>query len=333
MNNDTRTRKWLITINNPIEKGYTHEYIKEQLSKFKSCVYWCISDEQGMQDNTYHTHIFLACSNAVRFSTIKKRFDGGHFDMCKGTSQQNKDYVFKEGKYAGSAKEDTRLDGTQEEWGELPIERQGARNDLADVYDMIKSGMTNYDILELCPEQMLNLDSIDRTRLIIQQDKFKSTFRNLEVTYIYGSTGSGKTRYVMEKYGYENVYRVTNYKNPFDCYKGQDVILFDEFRSSLPLADMLKYLDGYPVDLPCRFSDKHACFTKVYFTTNIPLESQYTNIQRDEWESYKAFLRRIHNYYCFDLSNNGSVHTKLDINKLINSDGFKSFSGRLPYDN
>lgn len=104
----------------------------------------------------------------------------------------------------------------------------------------------------------------------------------------------------MEKYGYENVYRVTNYKHPFDQYKGEDVILFDEFRSSLPLADMLKYLDGYPVTLPCRFTDSYACFTKVYFTTNIPLDKQYINIQRDEIESYKAFLRRIHKVINWD---------------------------------
>lgn len=30
---DPESRKWLLTINNPVEKGFTHEYIKEQLSK------------------------------------------------------------------------------------------------------------------------------------------------------------------------------------------------------------------------------------------------------------------------------------------------------------
>ena len=66
----------------------------------------------------------------------------------------------------------------------------------------------------------------------------------------------------MELYGYENVYHVTNYDHPFDDYRGQNVILFDEFRSSLPVADMLKYLDGYPLMLPCRYSNKVACYTK-----------------------------------------------------------------------
>lgn len=96
----------------------------------------------------------------------------------------------------------------------------------------------------------------------------------------------------MEKYGYENVFRAINYKHPFDGYKGQDVILFDEFRSSLMIDDMLKYLDGYPVMLPCRYSDKVACFTKVYIVSNIPFEKQYPNVQINEPETFAAFKRR-----------------------------------------
>lgn len=38
----------------------------------------------------------------------------------------------------------------------------------------------------------------------------------------------------------------------------------------------------------------------MYFTTNIPLDKQYINIQRDEIESYKAFLRRIHKVVNWD---------------------------------
>lgn len=50
---DSRSRKWQITINNPAEKGYTHEKIKEQLSLFNSIIYWCMSDEIG-EKGTYH---------------------------------------------------------------------------------------------------------------------------------------------------------------------------------------------------------------------------------------------------------------------------------------
>ena len=120
---------------------------------------------------------------------------------------------------------------------------------------------------------------------------FKSTWRTLEVTYIFGKTGSGKTRSVMEKYGYENCYRVTDYKHPFDTYDGQDVIIFEEFRGGLKHGDMLNYLDGYPLLLPCRYFNRQACYTKVFLITNIPPEEQYLNVDR---ESREAFVRRIH---------------------------------------
>jgi hypothetical protein len=108
-----------------------------------------------------------------------------------------------------------------------------------------------------------------------------------------GDTGAGKTRSVMELYGYTNVYRVTDYDHPFDSYKGEDVIIFEEFRGSLKVADMLNYLDGYPVELPCRYANKVACYTKVYITTNIPLEEQYRNVQSESPGTWKAFLRRV----------------------------------------
>ena len=70
MQNDVRSRKWLITINNPSEKGFNHNAIKAQLQLFKNCIYWCMSDEVGKEGDTYHTHIFICCSGAVRFSTL-----------------------------------------------------------------------------------------------------------------------------------------------------------------------------------------------------------------------------------------------------------------------
>ena len=294
MTKDNRSRKCLLTFNNPIEHGYTHEHIRELLKETKQCIYWCMSDEIGLETKTFHTHVYMACSSAVRFSVLQKRFPSAHIDFCQGTSQQNRDYVFKSGKWANTEKEDTNIKESHEEWGEMPIERQGARNDIADLYDMIKDGMTDYEILESNPQYFLNLDKIERVRQTIYAERFKNVWRNLDVTYVYGDTGAGKTRSIMEKYEYPNVYRVTDYEHPFDGYKGQDVIVFEEFRSSLRIDDMLNYLDGYPVELRCRYANRQACYTKVYIVSNISLHEQYMNMQKEQIETWKAFLRRIH---------------------------------------
>ena len=158
---------------------------------------------------------------------------------------------------------------------------------------MIKDGMSDFEILEQDASYILHMDKIDRARQTVRQETYKNTWRNVDVTYIYGDTGSGKTRGVMERYGYENVFRVTDYLHPFDNYKGQDVVVFEEFRSSLRIGDMLNYLDGYPLELPCRYANKYACFTKVYIISNLPLSQQYSQLQIENYESYRAFLRRI----------------------------------------
>lgn len=37
------------------------------------------------------------------------------------------------------------------------------------------------------------------------------------------------------------------------------------------------------------------CYTTIYITSNISLEEQYRGIQWSQPETWKAFLRRIHN--------------------------------------
>ena len=66
---DTQSRKWQLTINNPQEKGFTHEAINAIMrDNFKSVVYYCMADEVG-QNGTYHTHLFLCGRSGIRFST------------------------------------------------------------------------------------------------------------------------------------------------------------------------------------------------------------------------------------------------------------------------
>ena len=158
---------------------------------------------------------------------------------------------------------------------------------------MISEGATNRQIIESYPTYFTKIDKIEKARQTLLEDEGKSTWRDIETTYLFGETGTGKTRSVMDKYGYPNVFRVTNYDHPFDNYQGQDVIIFEEYRSSLPISELLNYLDGYPCELPCRYSNKFANYTKVFIISNIPLEQQYRNIQNDQPATWKALKRRI----------------------------------------
>ena len=52
------SRKWQLTINNPLDHGYAHKEIIDKLSNIIKLNYWCMCDEVG-ENGTYHTHIFL----------------------------------------------------------------------------------------------------------------------------------------------------------------------------------------------------------------------------------------------------------------------------------
>lgn len=275
------------------------------MSLFKF-VYYCLSDEIG-ENKTPHTHIFFYCLNAVYFNTVKKRFPFVHIDIAKGTCQENRDYLRKEGKYLNSDKKETNLIETFEEYGTMPLETSEKNTSVSsEIVDMIKNGSSNIEIIEKFPSAYNKVKSIDALRQEYLYEKYSNEWRDIEIFYIYGETGTGKTRYVMEKYGYSNVYKITDYAHPFDRYNGEPVILFDEFRSSLPIVDMLQYLDGYPCRLPARYEDKTACFTAVYIVSNIPLDKQYPHIQTEESETWKSFVRRINSVEKYE-KNNGSL--------------------------
>lgn len=303
-----QSRKYAIAINNPLDalieipKGsgtkvncpFTHEEIKARMKNLTSVVYWCMADEIGLEGKTPHTHLYLVARSPIRFSTVKNLFPTAHIEAAYGDSKTNRDYVKKEGRWAKSKKKETSIEGTFEEFGEIPAnEKIGLRGELQFIYDMIESGLSTADILKTFPEALRYLDKIDRARQLLIENEYQNTWRDLTVTYISGETRLGKTRGIMEQYGYSNVFRVTNYKNPFDNYKNQKVIIFEEFRSSLKIQDMLIYLDGYPCVLPARYNDKQACYLNVYLDTNIPLEEQYTNVQTESPRTWNAFLRRI----------------------------------------
>lgn len=284
------SRKYQLTINNPSDKGYNHETIKLIMEQF-SLVYWCMCDEIG-KEGTYHTHIFFIAKNGVMFDTVQNRFYGAHIEAVKGSNKENYNYIRKIGeKYAD--KQETNLSDTFEEFGSLPADRSACNSLNSEIFEMIENGSSDYEILTTYPNSYKSLEAIRKARQVLEEEKVKNQFRKMQVYYYWGKTGSGKTRTIMEKHGYENVYRITNYEHPFDNYNGQKVILFDEFRSSLKIADMLTYLDGYPIMLPCRYSNKVALFDTVYLATNIPIDKQYENVQIYEPETYKAFLRRI----------------------------------------
>ncbi len=80
-----QSRKWNLTINHPIEKGWTHEKLKTTLQGIASLTYYCMADEKG-ENEVFHTHIYIVSKNPKPFTTMKNFFPESHIEAPDGTS-------------------------------------------------------------------------------------------------------------------------------------------------------------------------------------------------------------------------------------------------------
>ena len=296
MENNTQSRKWALVVNNPLEAGLDHAAIREILYRF-SLNYFCMADEVATT-GTYHTHIFLFSPSPIRFSTIKNRFPTAHIEKAYGSAATNRAYILKEGRWADTAKAETSVPGTFAEWGELPADSEDKAPEMFQLMQELRSSKSTMEVLEEHPNLAFRIRDIELLRQTILAEKYSAENRKLEVTYLYGASGVGKTWGIFEQHDPWEICRITNYRGArgisFDGYNGQDVLVFEEFNSQVPIEDMLNYLDIYPLALPARYNDKTACYTMVYITSNLPVEKQYRSEQWDRPETWRAFLRRIH---------------------------------------
>lgn len=279
--NNTQARRYMLTINN---EERTDEELIEYIKSLEHFKYSMFQREIGEETKTEHIQAFIVFSVGKRFSTIKKYFPRAHIEPAKGTNVQCRDYC---------SKSDTRVSGPFE-LGEFAEQRQ--RTDISGFMEMISAGASNVELRTAY--EFLYFKNLHRLPLLREDlyfSKFDKEYRFLEVVYLFGAPGVGKSRSVIEKHGIENVYRITKYNNSaFDSYQGQDVIVFEEFLSSFLLTDMLNYLDIYPLMLPSRYTNRRACYTKVYILSNFSIYAQYPDIQATKPEQFEALLRRIH---------------------------------------
>lgn len=293
-------RRWCLTINN--EERTLEELSKyiEGLEHFKYAIF---QREEGEETHTPHIQLFIIFTCGKRFNTVKSYFPTAHIEGANGSNTQCRDYC---------SKSDTRIEGPVE-LGTFAEER--ARTDISNFMELVKLN-TNYSELErLYPKlYMDNLNKLEKIKENDRLEKYKKIMRNVEVTYIYGKPGIGKTSYVVNKHGLGNFFNVPFYKyGNFDNYDGEDIIVFDEFTGQIEITLMNKLIDRYPMILPSRYANKICCYTKVYIISNLPISSLYPNDRENGL--FNAFHRRIHTIIKFD--EKGMHYEKQTINKTI----------------
>jgi hypothetical protein len=93
---------------------------------------------------------------------------------------------------------------------------------------------------------------------------------------IWGKTGTGKTRYCHDQVMSSQFWSPGDF-NWFDGYRGQPIVIIDDYRGEYPLQLLLKLLDRYPMQVPIKGGFANWNPRKVYITSNTRPSSWYLN--------------------------------------------------------
>lgn len=142
---------------------------------------------------------------------------------------------------------------------------------------------------------------------IIKLDTFKcsvlpknSEWQKRTVYWLYGPTGSGKTRTAFEQlrdhYGEDNVWLSSgDLSQFFNGYHGQQGVLLDDMRPGMIKFNvLLRILDGYPVDVNIKGNCCSWRARTIFITAPCPPNEMYINRETGvEWDHLDQLLRRI----------------------------------------
>jgi len=222
-----RFRRIVFTLNNWTDDEYS------SLILFP-CRWMVIGKEKGL-NGTMHLQGAIVLNSQMTLCQLKKihGLKRAHIEAMHGTPQQSLVYCMKED-----------LNAFQK--GTLPS--PGKRNDLHEVISNLRVGKT---LRELAKDE-------DFDTTICRNYKALTVFRTLlvserrekpKVFWLYGDTGTGKTRSAIELAEQSGSYWISNGSLKwFDGYSGEDVAILDDIRSDSCSFDfLLRLLDRYPL--------------------------------------------------------------------------------------
>lgn len=308
----TRGRCWIGTVHiTNMEKAglqkqeYENpEYLAEYLAGLwensgknrKAAVAVCVS-----LNGCYHAHI--ACYGNT--TTLKKVSDilcQSHIEPQLGGKEQLKAYLLKEGEYEEKGEQVlcTRgMDGIED--------RQGRRNDLDEIGELLENGCTPEEIFETS-FRFRKYEKMVKAEYIARRIRETPQIKEMWNEYHWGKSGTGKTyTYIKlcEKYSPDEVYLCSDYANSgasgggFDFYgnTAAKIVVLDEFRGNIPYSQFLSMLDVYSRNQQhCRYQNVYNLWTSVIICSIYPPEKAYSFMVDDtekSVDSIQQLLRRL----------------------------------------
>jgi len=227
--------------------------------------------ERGENTGYLHWQLSLVLSKKQRIGFIKKLLGPEcHAELSR--SAASTDYVWKE---------DTRVDGTPFELGRLPIKRNCQKD-----WDAVKSDAERGRLDDIPSDILVRYyGNIKR----IHQDNLEAIGMEREIVCYWGTTGMGKSRRAWEEAGL-NAYPKDPRSKFWDGYRGQEHVVFDEFRGGIDISHVLRWFDRYPVIVEVKGSSTVLKAKKIWITSNLHPNDWYPELDQ---ETKSALIRRL----------------------------------------
>ena len=257
------TRNVCFTINN-----YTDDDI-QGFSSWDQITYLIYGKEVG-ESGTPHLQGYCELKSSKKFTTIKKKFPKAHLEARRGSASQASEYCKKDGDYV--------------EVGEMS--NQGKRSDIEEATDMILEGHRMREVALNNPSTYVKYH---KGLMAFQAVILEPRNAVPNVTVLYGSTGTGKSRTAREMLKDPYVWGPEQ-GQWFDGYEGQTSVILEEFRGQLPLGQLLRLLDRYDCKVQYKGGMIQFVATEIVITSPKHPKFWYADDSKDKIDQ---LMRRI----------------------------------------
>lgn len=238
------------------EFAFTNYDRKFDYESIKHVKYMIVGKEVCPSTGKKHHQGFISFINPRSFKSVKKELIGFHIESTKKCALANIRYCEKEG-------------NLHYEYGNRPI-GQGTRTDMQEVFKKIEEGAKDIDIAKEYPNKWIfHHKAFDRYRNMIEDKRDWVT----KLYYIWGNSGTGKTKYAIEKGAIIVNFTHSGSSYFIQGYEGEDIILFDDVDErtfSNHRSIFLQLTDRYPLKVNIKGGERNWKPRKIFITSNYP---------------------------------------------------------------